>query len=494
MKKANPEIWSLVEDEAVARLITETVESEQLTLRRFSSVAEALGAPEPSAGFMLCIDATGKYGNYLTIIKRFQKRFQSFETVVLGEPKRVEIIDHEREIGVDLYCTVPVNGEEFLAKIAHLAALRRLKNAASIIGRSRPLNDMLEKVLQVAPTEVSVLIQGESGSGKELTAIAIHKVSRRSDRPFEAVSCGALAEGVLESELFGHERGSFTGAVSRRLGLFERANGGTLFLDEVGEMSLNMQVRLLRVIETGDFLRVGGNERIYTDVRLIAATNRELESAVERGKFRQDLYYRLKVVQVTIPPLRARREDIPMLVNYFVRRSSLKHGKAVRGIDKQGIELLMNYPWPGNVRELSNVIDNLTVLSTDTVIRSGEIEKRLQETRADQTVPDLPVHVQKSMEQMERELILNSLLSLNNDVKEILHILKGAGQEAGHRWGRWMEVEEAKMDRPQKLDTIERAAIREALIANGGNRRRTAKQLGISERTLYRRLKEYDLM
>ena len=381
----------------------------------------------------------------------------------------------------------------FITKFAHLVALRRLKSGVAIMGKSRPLNEMLETVLQVAPTEVPVLIQGESGSGKELTATAIHMISRRSDKPFEAINCGALAEGILESELFGHERGSFTGAVSRRLGLFERADAGTLFLDEVGEMSLNMQVKLLRVIETGDFLRVGGATRVHTDVRLIAATNRDLETVVERGDFRQDLYYRLKVVQVRIPPLRVRRGDIPLLVNYFLRSSAKKHGKAVRGIEKRGIELLMNYPWPGNIRELSNVIDNLTVLSTDTMIRAAEIEKRLQETRTQQTIPDLPVHVQKSREQMERELILNSLLSLNNDVKEILRILKGDRSQAGHRWGGWMEVEEAKTEHSRRLDAIERQAISEALISNGGNRRTTAKQLGISERTLYRRLKEYDL-
>ncbi len=493
MKLVKPEIWSLVQDDKIAIRIAETVESEDLTLRRFSSIAEALGGSEPPGGFVLCIDATSKFRNYLTIIKRFQKNFFSFDAVVLGDPKPAEIVEREREIGVDLYCAVPIDGEEFLAKLAHLVALRRLKSAASIIGRSRPLNEMLETVLQVAPTEVPVLIQGESGSGKELTAQAIHMISLRSDRPFEAVNCGALAEGVLESELFGHERGSFTGAVSRRLGLFERTNGGTLFLDEVVEMSLNMQVRLLRVIETGDFLRVGGAERIHTDVRLVAATNREFETVVARGEFRRDLYYRLKVVQVTIPPLRARRDDIPILVNYFVHRSAKKHGKTVRGIERKGMELFMDYSWPGNVRELSNVIDNLTVLSPGTMIRSDEIEKRLRETRADRTVPDLPVHVEKSREQMERELILNSLLSLNNDIKEILSILKGGRQPVPHQWGRWVEVEEQNTAQPRKLDTIEREAIREALIANGGNRRRTARQLGISERTLYRRLKEYDL-
>lgn len=488
----NPEVWLLVENDGIARLVASAIEGEDLTLRRFSSVAEALGVPEPSGGFVLCIDAEEKFSNYLTIIKRFQKNFFLFDTVVFGGEKTDEIAGREREIGVDLYFPIPVDEEELPAKIVHLVALRRLKSGAGIIGRSYLLNEMLETIHQVAPTEVPVLIEGESGSGKELTARAIHMASRRSGRSFEAINCGALAEGVLESELFGHERGSFTGAVARRLGLFERADGGTLFLDEVGEMSLNMQVRLLRVIETGDFLRVGGTEKVHTDVRLIAATNRELESSIEKREFRRDLYYRLKVVQVRIPPLRARREDIPLLVNYFVHRSAAKHGKRVRSVEKRGIELLMNYSWPGNIRELSNVIDNLTVLSRENVIKFEEIEHRLKDTMAGQTVPDLPVHVQKSREQMERELILNSLLSLNNDVKEILRLLK-AEAPAGRGWGRFIEVTEAPPERPRKLDSIEREAIREALISNSGNRRMTAKQLGISERTLYRRLKEYDL-
>lgn len=493
MTLKNPEIWALLQGGEIEQLVNEVVESENLTLRTFNSVSEALGMVEPDGGLVLVIDSIEKYSNYMTVIRRFQKNFFSLDTIVFGIQRQKEILDREREIGVDLYVEIPVDKEEFFVKSAQLIALRRLKSSVSIIGRSRALNEMLETVIQVAPTEVSVLIEGESGSGKELTARAIHIMSRRNKRSFEALNCGALAEGILESELFGHEKGSFTGATSRRLGLFERADKGTLLLDEVGEMSLNMQVRLLRVIETGDFLRVGGSERVHTDVRLIAATNRELETAVERGEFRKDLYYRLKVVQVKIPSLRSRPEDIPLLANYLIRRSAAKHAKKVKGIDREGMEYLTKYPWPGNIRELSNVIDNLTVLSRESVIRAGDVEEKLQERMTDRTSLDLPVHVQKSREEMERELILNSLLSLNNDVREILRIIKGQTPHAGSSWGRWMEVKEARHEEPRKLDHIEREAIKETLIANGGNRRKTARQLGISERTLYRRLKEYDI-
>jgi DNA-binding NtrC family response regulator len=488
----NPELWALVQDNEIQKLLREASTSEGVSLRSFQNVAEVLGEEEPPAGVVLAIDGTGKFKNYLTIIKRFQKNYFGLEIIVFGPPKTSAVVGRERTLGIDLFVPVPVNRDEFSVALAEIIALRRIKSTAQVIGRSKQINEVLETVLQVAPTDVSVLIEGESGSGKELTARAIHLMSRRREKLFEAVNCGALAEGILESELFGHERGSFTGAVTRRQGLFERANHGTLFLDEVGEMSLNMQVRLLRIIETGEFMRVGGSDRVRTDVRIVAATNRELGTAVERGEFRKDLYYRLKVVQIRIPPLRARPEDIPLLVHYFLTQSAQKHGRKIRGIEKEGMDLLIRYPWPGNARELSNVIDNLTILSKEGVIRANDIEVRLKEKMVNQSFPDLPVHVQKSKEEVERELILNSLLSLHNDLREVLRILKGDTARAGAKWRGWVEVKQAG-EAPGNLENMEREAIREALAASTGNRRKAARQLGISERTLYRRIKEYKL-
>ncbi len=489
--KTNPEAWVLVQDEEREKLLVEAAREEGLDLKVFRNVGEATPRAEPPGGIILAIDGTGRFKNYPTIIKRFQKEYVGLEVVVFGQGTGPDAAAREREIGVDLFVPVPVDRDEFLIGFSHLAAIRRIKATTGIVGRSPELAEMLETVLQVAPTEVPVLIAGESGSGKELTARAIHLMSKRGDKLFEAVNCGALAEGVLESELFGHERGSFTGAVARRQGLFERANHGTLFLDEVGEMSLAMQVRLLRVIETGEFLRVGGSERVHTNVRLVAATNRELEIAVERGGFRKDLYYRLKVVQIRIPPLRTRPDDIPILVHHFIGQASRKHGKKIRGIEKEGMDLLVSYPWPGNVRELSNVIDNLTILSRDGMIRAAEVEKRLREKRSVDPFPDLPVHVQRSREEVERELILSSLLSLHNDIREVLDILRGRGGPERGRWREWVEVKEAPSDDQRDLRRLEREAIREALAANNGNRRKAARSLGISERTLYRRLKGF---
>jgi DNA-binding NtrC family response regulator len=491
--QVRPEIWGLIESEWLTRLIAEYAEAEGLDWKLFSSPPQALSNEEPDGGIILAIEAAAKFSNYLTVIKRFRKNFFYLHVMVFGPEKSADVMENERDQGVDLYFSTPLEADDFHARASHLASLLKLQRSAGILGRAKPMNEMLNMILQVAPTEVPVLIEGESGSGKELTAHAIHLKSRRNDKPFEVVNCGALAEGLLESELFGHERGSFTGAVSQRIGLFERANKGTLFLDEVGEMSLNMQVRLLRVIETGEFMRVGGSERIKTDVRLIAATNRELESAVAHGEFRKDLYFRLKVVQIRIPTLRSRRDDIPMLANYFIRTSSRRHGKEIKGVEKEGMNLLVSYPWPGNVRELSNTIDNLVVMSKDAAIRAEDIEKRLEGRMDDRTFMDLPVPLQQTRDEMERELIINSLLSLNNDVKEILRLLKGERQTVSGRWSRFVEVEEAPFEEPKNLGRIEKEAIMEALMANGGNRRKTAKQLGISERTLYRRLKEYEI-
>jgi DNA-binding NtrC family response regulator len=493
----NPEIWAIIETGYVGEILEELASEESLHLRKLVSVSEALGLEEPPGGIILAIDSSGEQSNHRALIKRFARTFIQFDAIVFGPPEGKGAEGSDRQAGVDLYVPVPGDREDFFVRAISLIALRRLKSAAGIVGRSEPLNEMLEMAMQVAPTEVSVLIVGESGSGKELTAKVLHMMSRRNSKPFEAVNVGALAEGVLESELFGHEKGAFTGAVARRRGLFERADTGTLLLDEVGEMSLGMQVKLLRVLETGEFIRVGGVERLHADVRLLAATNRELETAVEEGLFRKDLYYRLKVVQIRIPPLRARQEDIPFLVRFFLGRSARRHGKMIKGIDREGMDMLVRYPWPGNVRELANMIDNLVVLSRDSQIKAEEIEKRLKEraVRGSQAFPDLPVHVNKTREEVERELIINSLLSLHNDVREILHMLRekpGQGSSP-ERWGSWVEVDEAGNDQHPDLNSIEKEAIRDALSRNGGNRRRAARQLGMSERTLYRRLKEFGL-
>jgi transcriptional regulator with GAF, ATPase, and Fis domain len=234
-----------------------------------------------------------------------------------------------------------------------------------IVGTSAPLQMVLARISKVAPTDCSVLITGETGTGKELVARAIHKRSRRSQRAFVSVNCAALAPSLISSELFGHEKGAFTGAMQRRLGRFELANAGTIFLDEIGELPLDTQVALLRVLQEREFERVGGTQPVKINVRLIAATNRDLEAAVANGTFRPDLYYRLNVFPIEVPPLRERQDDVLMLLEYFANRFAQKMGKQFKKIDKRTVELFRSYPWPGNIRELQNVVERSVIVSSD---------------------------------------------------------------------------------------------------------------------------------
>ncbi|MDH3693127.1 MAG: sigma 54-interacting transcriptional regulator [Gammaproteobacteria bacterium] len=245
-------------------------------------------------------------------------------------------------------------------------------NFSEIIGNSGPLQKLLRKIEQVAPTDATVLIQGETGTGKELIARAIHDRSERKDRPLVKVNCGAITEGLIESELFGHEKGSFTGAVQQRAGRFEVANGGTIFLDEVGELPMEAQVRLLRVLQEQEFERVGSSRAIKVDVRVIAATNRDLAEMVKEDKFRMDLYYRLNVFPVEVPSLSERADDIPLLVDYFIARLAKRYPKQIEGFSPECITYLSNYPWPGNVRELENVIERAAILSDGPVLSISE--------------------------------------------------------------------------------------------------------------------------
>jgi transcriptional regulator with GAF, ATPase, and Fis domain len=232
-----------------------------------------------------------------------------------------------------------------------------------IVGSSPALQAVLSQVAKVAPTDSTVLITGETGTGKELIARAIHKRSPRSARAFVSVNCAAIPQDLIASELFGHEKGAFTGAIQRRLGRFEAADGGTIFLDEVGELPAETQVALLRVLQEREFQRVGGNESLRTNVRVVAATNRKLEAAIANGEFREDLFYRLNVFPLVVPPLRERKEDIPLLVQYFVDRYATKAGKRITGISRRSLELLQVYTWPGNIRELQNVIERSVIVS-----------------------------------------------------------------------------------------------------------------------------------
>jgi formate hydrogenlyase transcriptional activator len=293
-------------------------------------------------------------------------------------------------------------------------------NFEEIIGHSAPLRHLLAQVEQVAPTDATVLIRGETGTGKELLARALHNNSKRKSRPLVKVNCGAIPAGLVESELFGHEKGAFTGATQRRIGRFELADRGTIFLDEVTELPIDTQVKLLRVLQEGDFERVGSSQTIKVDVRVIAATNRDVQEAVKSGIFRADLFYRLNVLPLEVPPLRERPEDIPLLVNFFLSKFAKSLGKQVRGVSQKSMEDLSHYSWPGNIRELQNVIERAVVLAKGAVVQIDETMLRSQEAVVGSSVID-------TLDNNERQHILRAL----NETRWVVHGKKGAAEILG---------------------------------------------------------------
>jgi two-component system, NtrC family, response regulator HydG len=321
---------------------------------------------------------------------------------------------------------------------------RRLENlfdASRIIGRSPRMTRVLETVATVAPTDATVLILGESGTGKELIANAVHQGSNRSDKRFIKVNCAALPETLLESELFGHEKGAFTGAIGRKPGRFELADGGAIFLDEIGEMTLATQTKLLRVLQEREFEPVGSTATIKVNIRIIAATNKNLEEEVKTGRFREDLYYRLNVVPIVLPPLRERKEDIPILVEHFLKIYNEKNGRSVLGFHPRALDALMRYAWPGNIRELENVVERCVILCRDEYVAFSELPEAIAEAEDFQVTQEIRSGLRTGMtlREMEKELILKTLAE------------------------------------------------------NDGNRTKSAGILGITRRTLQNKLKEYEI-
>ncbi|MCC5850417.1 MAG: sigma-54-dependent Fis family transcriptional regulator [Verrucomicrobia bacterium] len=388
----------------------------------------------------------------LTLVRRVLARDPQPVCILLTAYGNVETAVEAMKNGAYDFLTKPVNLDRLevvlkraLESRTLVATNRSLRQQLDekygmeqIIGESGPMQAVFDTIRQVAPSRATVLIQGESGTGKELVAHALHNLSPRKKNPFVAVHCAALSDNLLESELFGHERGAFTGATEARKGRFELADGGSLFLDEIGEIQASTQVKLLRVMEERSFERVGGVETLDVDVRLIAATNRDLRVMVEEEKFREDLYFRLNVVQITLPPLRERRDDIPLLLNSFLHQFREENGRTLEGFTPDALEALNQYRWPGNIRELRNLVERMVVLS-----RGDKI-----------TLRDVPREVREG-----------------GDGKKTSGPLAGA----------------------VSMEQAEKRMIEQALNDNDGNRTLAAKQLGISRRTLHRKLNEFGL-
>ncbi|MDQ7065605.1 MAG: sigma-54 dependent transcriptional regulator [candidate division KSB1 bacterium] len=385
-------------------------------------------------------------------LKRIREEDPRIPVIMMSAHGTIEKAVQSMKLGAYDFITKPFPGDRLLVTVKNALMTSSLKREVdelrtelkkkyhfdNIIGQSGRMQEVFRAMEKIIDSNVTVLIQGESGTGKELIARAIHYQSKRANKPFVAVNCSALPESLLESELFGHERGAFTGATGKRIGKFEVANGGTIFLDEIGLMTQVTQAKLLRVLQEREFERVGGNELVKVDVRVISATNVDLEEAVKNGSFREDLYYRISVFPIKLPPLRERKEDIPLLAAHFLDKFSKQENKNIDGIAPDAMELLMNYSWPGNVRELENAIERAVLLaSTDEI-----------------TPKDLPQNVRAIAERKvyEKESTLSS----------------------------WIEK-------------LEEEALRQALLECEGNISKTAKKLGIGRATIYRKAKKYGL-
>lgn len=419
--------------------------------------------------------------------------------------------------------------------------LQSIKRRFDIIGRSPLLDRALSTATRVSSTDLTVMIQGESGVGKEVFSKIIHHLSSRKHNDFIAINCGAIPAGTINSELFGHEKGAFTGATNDRKGYFETVNGGTIFLDEVGEMPLDTQSYLLRVLESGEYLRVGSSKVRKTDVRVVAATNVDLREKIKKGKFREDLYYRLNTVPIQVPALKDRQDDVLLLFRKFARDFSEKYGSPTIEIDDQAKILIRNYTWPGNIRELKNVVEQLSVLSEDQVITAEELLMIIPELRQ-RNLPSIPDLNKESAESMaEREIMFKFLVDMKqdlNDLKSLVFemikandlsvpevvrtnpILLKEYPKGAARYNRQEESDkneydqdfDFELDKPiilnkdqqeqyqaeeveenLNLEDMEKDLITRALEKHRGKRKQTADELGISERTLYRKIKQYNI-
>lgn len=393
----------------------------------------------------------------LEVLAKAKSELPDSEVVILTGHSTVKTAVTAMQAGATTYLTKPLDISELRTVADKVSQSQRLARSnldlqrqlnekfgfEGVIGNSALMHAVVARLRQIAPTSATVLITGESGTGKELVAKALHNNSPRRYKPFVPLNCAALSENILESELFGHVKGAFTGADRERKGWFEHANGGTLFLDEVGDIPLSTQVKLLRALESGEIVRVGTNEAIKVNVRLISATNRDLSEAIDKGQFRQDLFHRLKVVSVKLPALRSRREDIPLLIDFFLKEFTASHGKTVKAITPATRKALTAYPWPGNVRELKNAIESMVVIDSDGVLDVDD---------------------------------------LTEDVQTVAPVKPEAGSSAvgANLIG-------------QKLVDVEKFYITETLKLTKGNREEASRLLDIGERTLYRKIKEYGI-
>jgi transcriptional regulator with PAS, ATPase and Fis domain len=387
---------------------------------------------------------------------------------------------------------------------------KQAKQRFGIIGNDAELIRAIDVALQVAPTDISVFVYGESGTGKESIPKIIHQNSKRKHNNYVAVNCGAIPEGTIDSELFGHEKGAFTGAHDSRKGYFEVADGGTIFLDEVAELPLSTQVRLLRVLESGEFMKVGSSKAQKTDVRIVAATNVNIQEALRKGKFREDLFYRLNTVSIQIPALRKRKSDIHLLFKKFAADFADKYNTPPIRLSEDAMEMLKNYPWPGNIRQLKNFVAQISVIEKERNITADTLNTYIPHDTTNEKMPVL-FEGENSGELSEREILYKVLFDMKKDLTDLkkitVDLMQKQGQTDGTSAKVFDDLEEANVtlipnkkadetsDVPQNLSLFqqEKILIERVLGKHKGKRKYAAEELGISERTLYRKIKEFDL-
>ena len=448
----------VVDDETNARTaLSELLGDEGYDVEMAADAFKAMGKLASFSPHLILTDLRMPGMDGIELMKKIRGRNESCAVVVMTAFGAVDTAVEAMRAGAVDYLTKPLNFEELLIVTERALEQQKLRTQVdqmrqrlaervrhgNIVGSSAPMQRVFDVIEQVAPSRASVLITGESGTGKELVAEAIHQRSPRSSGPFVKLHCAALAETLLESELFGHERGSFTGAVARRDGRFQVADGGTLFLDEIGEISPSVQVKLLRFLQEQEFERVGGDQTISVDVRIIAASNRDLESEVKAGRFREDLFYRLNVVNIDMPSLRDRPADISLLVDHFLRKYARENGKSVTGYTQEALARLASYNWPGNVRELENAIERAVVMTRSELVGADSLPHSIIPAPTADGAPPIPG---STLEELEKYAIIRTLESTGGSTSKAAHILGVSVRKIQYKLHAYREAPKSKVD------------------------------------------------
>ncbi len=512
MKDKFNRILILTRDASLRYAITRIKTQHPFNYQPVATYEEALGYIRTQEYGVFIIDWRHQPETCMQAVKLMVRDNPTIGIIAVIEKEQLSSVMPLTSFYIDEIVTAPIQDDDFFYRLKEVQTRIELTETAGMIGRSEIMRNVIDTVMQVAPTQATVFINGESGTGKEVLARAIHLHSPRRFKPFIAINCGALTETLLESELFGYEKGAFTGAVGRTKGKFELADKGSLFLDEVGEMSINTQIKFLRVLEEREFMRVGGGETIKVDVRIITATNANLEESLMNGTFRRDLYYRLKVFSIQMPALRERKKDIPLLINMFAKKFCGDNHLDFVGFTNEAYASMTEYHWPGNIRELRNIVESIVIMQPKKQINERDIESYLHQKSAPLALlgnpfpsqaasPNLPVFIHKPNDQVEREMIFQAIKALHLEIQDLKQLIIERTETSQYTSERpssvnspsSLVINQLSLPIGTPLEEIEREIILKTLAYYRGNKRKTAQSLKIGLRTLYRKLEQYNI-